>query len=92
MEHENDGDTNCNCRVRHGQQRISTGTGGLGNKRTSGHHLNSSIVDINLNTEKNPGGLKRFSSGKSSANTGLKNSLMSKIIKPYVHELYQGIC
>ena len=37
MEHENDGDINCNCGVRYSHQRIVTGTGGLENKRTSGN-------------------------------------------------------
>ena len=35
MEHEGDGDTNCNLRPRYSHQRIGTGTGGLGNKRAS---------------------------------------------------------
>ena len=37
-----------------------TGTGGLGNKRTSGDHSNYSIVEIGQNTEKSPGDLKRL--------------------------------
>ena len=39
---------------------IDTGTGGLGNKRTSGHHPNYSIVEIGQNTKKSPGDLRRF--------------------------------
>ena len=35
-------------------------TGELGNKRTCGDHPNYSIAMIALNTEKNPGDLKRF--------------------------------
>ena len=38
-------------------QRIGTGNGGLGNKRTSGDHQNYSIVEIGQNTEKSPGDL-----------------------------------
>ena len=36
------------------------GTGGLGNKRTSGDHLNYCIIEIGQNTEKSPGDLKRL--------------------------------
>ena len=41
-------------------QRIVTGTGGLGNKRTSGEHPNYSIIEIGQDTEKCPGDLKRL--------------------------------
>ena len=40
-------------------QRFGTRTGGLGNKRTSGDHPNSSIVEIDQNTENGPGYLRR---------------------------------
>ena len=56
MEHEDDGDTNCNWRVRYRQQR----TGGFGNKRTSEDHLNYYIIEIGQNTEKSLGDLKRL--------------------------------
>ena len=46
MERESDGDTNCNWRARYSQQRISTGIGGFGNKRTGEDHQNYSIVKI----------------------------------------------
>ena len=36
------------------------GTGGLGNKRTSGDHPNYSIVEIGQNTKKSPGDLMRL--------------------------------
>ena len=36
MEREGGGDTNCNWSGRYSHQRIDKGTGGLGNKRTSG--------------------------------------------------------
>ena len=85
MEYESDGDTNCNWCTQYSHQRISTGTGGLGNKRTRGDHPNYSIIKISLNTEKSPGDLRRLavtqhSSGKASANANEKNSQMSKII------------
>ena len=51
IEHKSDVDTNCNS-----HQRIGTGTGGLGNKR-SGGHPNYNIIKIGQNTEKSPGGL-----------------------------------
>ena len=41
-------------------QSIGTGSGGLGNKTTSGDHPNYSIVVISQNTKKSPGDLKRL--------------------------------
>ena len=58
MEHESDGDTNCNWYVWYSHQRIDEGTGGLGNKRTNGDHPNDSIIKIGQNTEKSPGDLR----------------------------------
>ena len=58
MEHESDGDTSCNWCTRHSHQRISTRTGGLGNK--SGDHSNYSVAEICQNTEKSPGDLRRL--------------------------------
>ena len=60
MEHESDGDTICNWCTRYSPQRIGTGTGELGNKRTSGDHPNYRIVEISQNTEKSPENLRRF--------------------------------
>ena len=37
-----------------------TESGGLGNKRMIGDHTNYSIVEVGQNTEKSPGGLRRF--------------------------------
>ena len=51
-----DGDTNCTWRAR----LIGTGTGGIGNKRSSGDHLNYSIVGNSQNTKKSPGDLRRL--------------------------------
>ena len=55
MEHERDGETNCNWRARYIYQTIDTETGGIGNKRTSRDHPNYNITEIGLNTEKIPG-------------------------------------
>ena len=60
VEHESDGDTNCNWCSWHSHQRIGTRTGGLENKRTSGDHLNYYIIVIAQNTEKIPGDLRRL--------------------------------
>ena len=57
MEYESDGDTNRNCCARYSHQRVGKGTGGLGNKRTSGDHPNYGIIKISQNTEKSPGDL-----------------------------------
>ena len=58
-------------------QRIGTGTGGLGNKRTNCDHPNDCIIKIDQNTEKSPGNLTcchSNSSEKPSGNAGVKNS------------------
>ena len=57
MEHESDGDTNCNQRARYSHRRIGTETGGLRNKRTSGEHPNYSTTEMSQNTEKSRGDL-----------------------------------
>ena len=87
MEHENDGDTNCNWCALCSHPRTGTGTGGLGNKRTSGDHPNYGIK-IGQIPEKSPGDLRRLeetcchsdSSDKSSAITGVKISQKRIII------------
>ena len=64
MEHESDDDTNCNWHVRYSHEKIGTGTRGLGNKAV-------------LRFEET---CRSDSSGKPSANDGVKNSQMNKII------------
>ena len=58
MEHVSDSDINCNWSTRYSQQWIVTGTGGLGNKMTSGDHPIYSIVEISQNSKKSPGDLR----------------------------------
>ena len=60
MEHESDGENNCNWCAWYSHQRIGTGTGGLGNKRTTVDHPKYSIVEIGQNTKKSPGDLRRL--------------------------------
>ena len=60
MGHESDSDTNCNSCARYNLEGIGTGTGGFGDKRTSGVHPNYSITEIGQNTEKSPGDLRRL--------------------------------
>ena len=55
MEHESDGDTNCNLCDRYSHQRIGKETGGLGDKKTSRDHPNYITIKIRQNTEKSPG-------------------------------------
>ena len=59
MEHESNGDTNCNWCTWNNPQRIGKGTEKLGNKRTRRDHQDYSIK-IGQNTEKNAGDLKRL--------------------------------
>ena len=44
VEYDSDGDTNCDWYAWYSHQRISTGTGGLGNKRTSGDHQTTALL------------------------------------------------
>ena len=60
MEHESDGDTDCKWCVRYSHQRYDTGTGELGNKRTSEDHPNYNIAEIGQNTEKSPGDMNKL--------------------------------
>ena len=60
VEHKSDGYTNYNWCSLYSHQRINKGTGGLGNKRTSGDHQNYIIAEIDQNIEKNPEGLRRL--------------------------------
>ena len=60
MQHERDGDTNCNCYARYSYQSDSIGAGRLENKRTRGDHPNYSFIKIGQNTEKGPVVLKRL--------------------------------
>ena len=82
IEHENDGDTNCNWCTRYIHERFGTRIGGLGNKRMVEDHPNYSIVEISQKTKKSPGDLKKLavthSGEKPSANASVKNSQTSK--------------
>ena len=57
---ESDGDSNCNWCAWYSHKRIDSGTGGLGNKRTSEDHPNYSIVEISQKTEKSPRDMRRL--------------------------------
>ena len=57
MEQERDGDIFSNW---YSSQRIGTGIGRLGNKRTSEGHPKYIIIKIGQNTEKSPGDLRRL--------------------------------
>ena len=51
IEHEDNGDTNCNGSTLQGARRV-------GNRRTSSDHPNYTIVRISQNTDKSTGGLR----------------------------------
>ena len=57
VEHESDGDTNCNWWSWCSHRRIGIETGELGNKNTD--HPNNGIIEIGLNTVKSSGDLRR---------------------------------
>ena len=81
VEHESNGDTNHNWYSWCSLQRIDKGSGGHRNKRTSGKHLNYSIIKIAQNAEESPGDEETCchsnSGEKPSANAGVKNSKKS---------------
>ena len=60
MEHESNSDTNFNWCARNSKQRITSGTGGFGNKGTSGDHPNYSFVEIGQYTKKSLEDLSRI--------------------------------
>ena len=60
MEHESDNYTNHDWSFWYNHQRIIKGTGGLGNKKTSGDQPNYYIIENDQNTEKSPGDLRRL--------------------------------
>ena len=68
VEHEGDGDTNCNWRTWNSLPKLGKEAGRDGNQRTDRDHLNYSTVEIGQNTVKSPGDLKR------GANAAEKNS------------------
>ena len=51
-EHESDNYTKCNWCSWYSQRRTGTRTGGLGNKKTSGIHLNNSVMEYATEREK----------------------------------------
>ena len=60
MGHEGDGDTNCCWWTRNDPQKIDKGAGSVGNGRNNRNHPNCSIIEIDQNTQKNPGDLRKL--------------------------------
>ena len=60
MKHESDVYTNYNRCPWYSHQRIIKGTGGLGNKRTSGNHPNYYIIVNGQNTEEIPRAMRKL--------------------------------
>ena len=80
IEYVSDGDTNCNWCAQYCHQRISRGTGELGNKRTSGDHPNYSIIKISQNNEKSSGDLRRLTV----AQTPMRNHQLTLVWKTLI--------
>ena len=79
MEHDSDGDTNCNWCTWNNPQMIVTRTRRLRDQMTRRCHQDFSIIKIGQNIGKSLGDLRRLachsdSSEKLSANAGVKNS------------------
>ena len=83
MEHENDGDTNYNWCTRCSHQRIDTGSERLGNKLKSRDHPKYCIIEIDQNTKKSPGDLRRLAVTQDSREKTSVNSQMSIYIYIY---------
>ena len=60
MEHQSDGDANCNRNDRYSHQSIRKRPGRNGHKNTRGDNRNYSIIKICQNTMKCPGDLRRL--------------------------------
>ena len=60
MEHNSDGDSNCNCCTWYSHQKIDTWARRLGNKRTSGEYPNYCTIKIGQNTGAGPGDERRL--------------------------------
>ena len=60
MEHEIDNYTNRDWCFWYSHRRIIKGTGGIGNKRTSGDHPNNYILENGQKTKKSPRDLRRL--------------------------------
>ena len=54
MKHESNGDTDSNYSTWDNSQRITKGSGGLGNNRTNGDIQTTALLRIDQNTEKSP--------------------------------------
>ena len=80
MEHESDGDTNCNWSTRYIPKKIGTGTGRIRNKRMREDHLNYFIIEIGQNIEKIPGDLMRLAVTQTSVENH-QLTLVWKILK-----------
>ena len=82
MEHESDGDTNCNWCARYSHQKIDKETGELGNKRMRGDHPNDSIIKISPNTKKNDALLSKMRGTKRHGwwGGGLRANVLMKLI------------
>ena len=86
MEHEGDGDTNCNLYSRYNKQMFVKGTEGVGKKKMSGDLLNDSIIKIFLNTKKDSWRLKEIwchSNFSEKPSPGVKNFQMSKLTRTF---------
>ena len=82
MEHESEGDTECNWGAWYNPQRIGTESEGLVNKRTCEDHSNYNIVEIVYYAENIPGDLRRLAVTQ----TPVKNhqfTLVWKILNKY---------
>ena len=60
MEHESNGDTNCNWCTLNNHQKFRRKARGVGNWRTSLDYTDCNIVEVGQNTEKSSGDLRKL--------------------------------
>ena len=61
---ESEDDTNCNWSTKNGPKRLGRKTGGIGNQKKNRDRPDNSIIEIGVNTEKNPGIQRRYTASQ----------------------------
>ena len=80
IEHESDGDTNCNWYTRNDSYRLGKEAERFRTQKTSGDHPNYHIIKIGRNTEKSPRKLR----GPAVTQTQAENHLLALVCKTWI--------
>ena len=79
VEHEGDGDTNCNWCTWHCHKKLGRNTGGTESHKKNRGHPDYNIVEIGLNTQKIPGHIRKLTVTK----TPVKNQQLIPVGKTH---------